>query len=76
MHTLLNCWSNNFQTVLAYSSHNVENTGQASCDLGSNIKVKICIFCFSFLVFPPRMQLDVATAILQVHRSHDVEGTW
>ena len=43
------------------------------CDLDPNVKVKGQIM--DFLVNASHKLLEVATEILPVHRSHDVEGT-
>ena len=32
MHLLLNCWTQQLQTLLVHGSHDVEDTGQHLCD--------------------------------------------
>ena len=48
--------------------------GDASCDLDPKVKVKGQIMYFLENASPHNV-LEVATSILPVHRSHDVEGT-
>ena len=48
--------------------------GNIPCDLGPKVSVKGQIMYFLVIASPPKL-LDVSTSNLQVHRSHDVEGT-
>ena len=53
LHLLLNRWAQQLQTLQVHGSHDVEDTGQYSCDLDAKVKGQIMYFLVD--LSPPKL---------------------